>query len=82
MSALMAWHGLFPQRARRNYSSFCDLVSKVRCHHFWVILFVRSESLSPMHITRRGVRLHLLKERESKNLGTYLETITEKLRTK
>lgn len=38
---------------------------------FCFILCLRNEPLDPVHIAGKGVRLHLLKEGESKQLWTY-----------
>ena len=40
-----------------SHSAFYDLVSEVTRHHFCHILFIRSESLSPVHSQREGMRL-------------------------
>ena len=51
--------------------SFKHLVSKVTHYHFCFILFVRIESLSPVHTQGEGNWALFLKEEASKNLWAY-----------
>lgn len=71
----------FPQRRwsnREQGRSPKSLVSKVACHHFCLILFIRTELLSPVHIEKeRAIRCHFLKRVVAKTLWTYFKTITQ-----
>lgn len=53
-----------------------DLVSKVACHHFCFILFIRSTLLNLAHTQGRGGGIRLLKGRVSNNLRTDFKTTT------
>lgn len=51
----------------------------ITCHHFYYVLFIRSESLSPAHIQWRGNTSHCFNGTVSKNFWTYFETTNHAL---
>ena len=59
----------FPWRARRNYNSFYELVSKVTRHHFWFILCAASESLSPTYAREEELSFSSWREQNQRIWG-------------
>lgn len=53
-----------------------DLVSKVAHCHLHFILWTKNESQVQTTLKGKGISVHLLKGRPSKNLWTYFKTIT------
>lgn len=79
LSDLMTLHLASPRRSNQRererkrkqggiLNAFSDLVSEVIHHHLHHILLVKIKSLSPAHVQREGVSLHLLKGGVSKSL--------------
>ena len=63
----------FPWRARRNYNSFYELVSKVTRHHFWFILCAASESLSPTYAREEELSFSSWREQNQRIWGHTLK---------
>lgn len=59
----------FPWRARRNYNSFYELVSKVTRHHFWFTLCAASESLSPTYAREEELSFSSCREQNQRIWG-------------